>query len=86
MSDRNSIVLSAVELQELTLKPTPGRQRRVLDYVGIPYKVRPDGSLIVLRVHVDHAYDGAGSLGGPSFSQPARPEPRLRLNEGFNAV
>jgi hypothetical protein len=49
-------------------------QRRVLGYVGIPYRVRPDGSLIVLRVHVEHAYDG---------SQPARPEPRLRID---NAV
>jgi hypothetical protein len=64
-----SIVLSPQELEAYTLKSTPGRQRRVLEHIGVSFRVRPDGSLIVLRVHVEHAYD----------AKPARPEPRLRL-------
>ena len=64
-----SAILSPEELQEFTQKPTPGRQKRVLDFLGIPYRPRPDGSLIVLRIH---AY-------GPENAPPAHREPQLRL-------
>jgi hypothetical protein len=67
-----SAVLTPQELEELTQKPAPQyrRQRRVLDHLGIPIKgERPDGSLVVLRIH---AY-------GPQDAPPAHREPQLRL-------
>lgn len=65
-----SAVLTPQELEDLTLKATAGRQRRVLQALGIPIRgTRPDGSLVVLRIH---AY-------GPQDAPPARREPQLRL-------
>jgi len=67
-----STILTPEELEELTQKPAPHyrRQRRVLEFMGIPiHKERPDGSLVVLRIH---AY-------GPQDAPPARREPQLRL-------
>lgn len=64
-----SEVLSPQELEEYTLKTTPGRQKRVLDFLGVRYKPRPDGTLIVLRIH---AY-------GPQDAPRAQREPQLRL-------
>ena len=64
-----STILSPQELEELTAKPTSKRQARVLEFLGIPYRTRPDGSLIVLRIQ---AY-------GTETPQPARREPQLRL-------
>lgn len=64
-----SAVLTPQELEEFTLKSTPGRQKRVLDFLGVRYRERPDGTLIVLRIH---AY-------GPENAPPAHREPQLRL-------
>lgn len=67
-----SAILSPEEVEELTQKPAPQyrRQRRVLEHLGIPIKgERPDGSLVVLRIH---AY-------GPQDVRPAQREPQLRL-------
>jgi hypothetical protein len=47
------IVLSDQELIELTNKERPSAQARVLDFMGIRYRPRPDGSLAVLRIHVE---------------------------------
>ena len=63
------MILNPQELEEFTGKPTPGRQKRVLDFLGVRYRSRPDGTLIVLRIH---AY-------GPQDAPPARREPQLRL-------
>ena len=52
-----SIVLSPQELEAYTLKSTPGRQRRVLEHIRVPFQVRPDGTLILLVSHVHAAYD-----------------------------
>lgn len=62
------IVLSPEELIELTKKERPSAQARVLEHLGIPLRARPDGTLVVLRVHVEATQD----------SRPRR-EPRLRL-------
>jgi Domain of unknown function (DUF4224) len=51
------LCLSPIELEQLTLKKTPGRQRRVLEHINVPFRVRPDGTLIVLVTHVHAAYD-----------------------------
>lgn len=64
-----SAVLTPQELEEFTLETTSGRQKRVLDHLGIFYRERPKGTLIVLRIH---AY-------GPENAPPARREPQLRL-------
>ena len=61
------MILSPQELAAYTGKRKPGWQRRQLDAWGIPYKVRTDGTLAVLRAHVEHLQDA-----------PRRPQ--LRLN------
>lgn len=50
------MVLAPDELVALTAKERRSAQRRVLEALGIPHKVRPDGSLVVLRVAVDRYY------------------------------
>lgn len=47
------IVLSEDELRALTKKVRPSAQARVLKALAIPHKPRPDGSLIVYRIHVE---------------------------------
>ncbi|HJT63127.1 MAG TPA: DUF4224 domain-containing protein [Burkholderiales bacterium] len=47
-----SVCLSPVELTALTGKVRPHAQARVLDALVIPYRKRPDNSLIVFRYHV----------------------------------
>jgi hypothetical protein len=47
------LTLSPEELRELTAKRRSDAQARVLDFMRIPYHVRPNGSLAVLRVHVE---------------------------------
>lgn len=47
------LLLTQQELIELTDKVRPSAQARALDFMGIPYRPRPDGSLAVLRIHVE---------------------------------
>lgn len=63
-----SICLSDEEIRELTRKRQHGAQARELHRLGIPCRPRSDGSLIVLRIHVE--------------VQTARPtrEPQLHLS------
>lgn len=63
-----SICLSEVEIQELTKKRMHYAQARELHRLGIPCKPRSDGSLIVLRVHVE-----------VEQRRPQQHEPRLNL-------
>jgi len=46
------------ELQALTNKRRLSSQRAVLNALGIVYKVRPDGSLVVLKTHVEQLLGG----------------------------
>lgn len=62
------VILSAAEIEDLTHKSRPGWQARELDHLGIPYRRRSDGSLIVLRIHVEGTQD------------TPRREPQLRLD------
>lgn len=48
----DAVILTQQELRELTQKQRPTAQARVLDFMGLPYRVRPDGSLAVLRAQV----------------------------------
>lgn len=62
--------LTPEEIIELTGRKTHPSQRNVLNHLGIDHKTRPDGSLVVLRSHVEK------SLGGESSSAKLKsPEP-----------
>ena len=62
--------LTTEQITELTGRKTHKSQRAVLNHLGIEHKVRPDGSLVVLRSHVEK------SLGGNSDSVKLKaPEP-----------
>jgi hypothetical protein len=46
--------LTEEEIRELTNRKQRSAQAMVLNALGITHKVRPDGSLVVLRAHVEH--------------------------------
>jgi hypothetical protein len=60
--------LTAQELATLTGSHRPSVQQRELTHLGIPFKVRRDKTLVVLRVHVEGLQ-----------TQPAQRGPRVRL-------
>ncbi|GMG89620.1 hypothetical protein Cmtc_18990 [Cupriavidus sp. TKC] len=62
-----SLTLSPDELKELTHKSRSSAQVRALRSMGIEHKVRPDGSVAVLRAHVD-AQMGAPKAGAKLVS------------------
>jgi hypothetical protein len=45
--------LSKDQLYELTGRRRPKAQARALSLMGIPYRRRPDGSPVVLRIHLE---------------------------------
>jgi hypothetical protein len=63
-------LLTVDELRELTAKRRSDAQRRSLDYMSIPYLVRPDGSLAVLRSHVEAPQSAAPRLPREPELQP----------------
>jgi hypothetical protein len=73
MSD---LVLGPDEIESLTDKKRCHAQAKVLRFLGIDYKVRPDGSLAVLRKAVEASF-GVGVVSiprrkvQPDFSQVA---------------
>lgn len=62
------MILDTEQIYELTGKRRHAAQARELEHMGIPFKVRRDGSLLVLRIHVE---------GGQA---KASREPQLRLD------
>lgn len=67
------MLLSSQEIETLTARQRRDAQERVLKALGIQYKARPDGSLVVLRTTVEHV------LGVGVNSQRHAREPQLRL-------
>lgn len=65
----NNLTLSPDELKELTHKCRPSAQVRALRAMGIEHKVRPDGSVAVLRSHVD------SQMGAPKERRQTQWEP-----------
>ncbi|MDA8256317.1 MAG: DUF4224 domain-containing protein [Betaproteobacteria bacterium] len=65
-----TIILDPDELQALTDRSQHRAQRRILDALGITSRTRPDGSLVVLRAHVEEVL-GLSSGG----KVPESPEP-----------
>lgn len=43
------MILSASQLEELTGRVRPSAQRRILQHLKIPFRVRPDGTPVVLE-------------------------------------
>lgn len=50
--------LSYEEIVELTGKKQRAAQVRALRYMGIEHRCRPNGSVAVLKTHVDKTLDG----------------------------
>jgi aminopeptidase-like protein len=65
------VFLTATEIRDLTGRRLCDAQRRALEHMGIPFRVRPDGSLAVLRAHVE-------AIPGGTISTTQR-EPELHL-------
>lgn len=63
-----AVFLNDDELQQLTQKKRHCTQRKVLNAMGIAYKPRPDGTLVVLRSHVERIFGG-------KVSEPPKKEP-----------
>lgn len=72
------IFLNNDELSELTGRKRKDCQLKILRYMGIEHRVRPDGTLAVLREHVITVM--GGNPGSPIFR---RPEPQPDWN-GIN--
>jgi hypothetical protein len=64
-----SMFLTEDEIGTLTGRKQHKTQRTVLNHLGIQHKVRPDGSLVVLRSHVEDA------LGRESKHNKVKPQP-----------
>lgn len=62
--------LSNVEIEELTGKKRRSAQAKVLNVLGITHKVRPDGSLVVLRAHVETVLGGKIRLPPGASTKP----------------
>lgn len=59
-----SIVLTRDEVEALTGRHRRDAQIKALRFMGIEHRVRPDGSVAVLKAHIEHV------LGGYSASPP----------------
>lgn len=70
--ERASVILSPDELAALTGRQKAKAQARELDHMGIPYRRRRDGSLAVLRIHVDTVAPTAARQ-----DEPAKPRVRF---------
>lgn len=57
-----SLLLQPEELYELTGKKHCRAQRTVLTSMGFEHRVRPDGSLVVLRSHLEQQLGVAGAI------------------------
>lgn len=53
--------LTDAEIADLTKRQRRDAQARVLAFMGIEHKRRPDGTLAVLRAHVEQVLGGPGS-------------------------
>jgi len=77
------MLLTAEELAALTGKQRPSAQRRVLAAIGIPYRVRPDGSIAVER-HVVLGALGVTTERGPGDPSLAELWARYAREHGGN--
>lgn len=64
------MILSPAELRELTNARRSDAQARELDHLGIPYKERRDGSLVVMRIHCEHGQTQNKEQASPALRLP----------------
>lgn len=57
----STMFLDEEEVREMTDRKTRSAQRKMLNALGITYKVRADGSILVLRAHVERELGGAST-------------------------
>ena len=57
-----TIFLEDEEIAQLTNRLKKPAQVRVLNAMGIEHKVRPDGSIVILRAHIIKVFDGADEV------------------------
>lgn len=61
--------LTDEELQDLTKKTHKSAQIQVLCHLGVDHKRRPDGSLVVLRSHVENILQDSKAHNKPSSDE-----------------
>jgi hypothetical protein len=66
-----TVILSAEDVAAITGKTKPSAQARELEHMDIPYRTRRDGTLVVLRIHVD--------IAAPT-PRDEKPKPRVRFD------
>ncbi|RKR46257.1 DUF4224 domain-containing protein [Paraburkholderia sp. BL17N1] len=67
----DSMFLTDEELTELTAKRQSAARIRALRGMGVEHKVRPDGSIAVLRAHVERLFGEKTSKPKMKTWQPA---------------
>jgi hypothetical protein len=55
------IFLTREEVAQLTNRLRPAAQARVLRFMGVEHRIRPDRSLAVMRAHVEKLFCGEPS-------------------------
>jgi len=55
------IFLTREEVAQLTSRLRHAAQARVLRFMGVEHRIRPDGSLAVMRAHVEKMFCGEQS-------------------------
>lgn len=53
-----AVFLNEEEIELLTEKKRHSTQQKILNALGVTHKVRPNGSLVVLRSHVERVLGG----------------------------
>lgn len=66
-----SMFLDDDELTGLTGKRRSAARVRVLNSIGVQHKIRPDGSIAVLRAHVDRVFGEKSAKSKMETWQPA---------------
>ena len=66
-----SLFLDEDGLTELTGKRRKSARIRVLNSMGVQHKIRPDGSVAVLRAHVDRLFGEKAAKSKMETWQPA---------------
>ena len=62
--------LTRDEIAALTNRSRRSAQIRALRHLGIEHKIRPDGSVVVLRAHVEHILGGAAPVQHQKSTEP----------------
>lgn len=64
------LFLTTDELRDLTGRTRRDAQASALRYMGIEHKIRPDGSVAVLRAHVEKLMGGENTASAPKDKEP----------------